>query len=439
MELNDAQRAELEADVVTLCQELIRIPSVNFGEGKGDEKAVAEYVASKLAEVGIESTLYESAPNRVSVVARIQGKDLSRPGLVVNGHLDVVPANAADWSVDPFSGLIKDGCIWGRGAVDMKNMDAMMLAVFRLWARHNYQPERTMVIVFFADEEAGGIYGSRWMAENYPEVFAGCSETISEVGGFSLTLNSGKRVYVIETSQKGIEWMKLTASGVASHGSVINDKNAVTRLADAVAKVGNYKWPQRITKTNELFFRKIAELSGKEYDPSNLQPLLDEVGSMSKMIGATLNNTANPSMLEAGYKANVIPQSASAVVDGRTLPGYEKELLDTVRSLVGEHVTVESLVSDIPLEVEFGGPLVDAMMNAIKSEDPDGIPIPYLLSGGTDNKALAKLGILGYGFSPLKLPADLDFVGLFHGIDERVPIDSLQFGARTLHHFLVHA
>jgi acetylornithine deacetylase/succinyl-diaminopimelate desuccinylase-like protein len=439
MKLNDAQRAELEADVVTLCQELIRIPSVNFGEGKGDEKAVAEYVAAKLAEVGIESKFYESAPNRVSVVARIEGTNPARPGLVVNGHLDVVPANADDWSVDPFSGLIKDGCIWGRGAVDMKNMDAMMLAVFRLWARHNYRPERTIVIVFFADEEAGGIYGSRWMADNHPEVFAGCSETISEVGGFSLTLTSGKRVYVIETSQKGIEWMKLTATGVASHGSVINDKNAVTRLAEAVAKVGNYQWPQRITKTNEIFFRKIAELSGKEFDPNNLQPLLDEVGSMSKMIGATLNNTANPSMLEAGYKANVIPQSASAVVDGRTLPGYESELLDTIKNLVGEHVTVESLVSDIPLEVEFGGALVDAMMDAIKAEDPDGIPIPYLLSGGTDNKALAKLGILGYGFSPLKLPADLDFVGLFHGIDERVPIDSLQFGARTLHHFLVNA
>ncbi|MEY3400397.1 MAG: hypothetical protein RLZZ486_865 [Actinomycetota bacterium] len=437
MELNDAQRQELENDVVTLCQELIRIPSVNFGEGKGDEKAAAEYVAAKLAEVGIASKFYESAPNRVSVVARIEGTDQSRPGLVINGHLDVVPANAADWSVDPFSGVIKDGCIWGRGAVDMKNMDAMMLAVFRLWARHGYKPSRTMVVVFFADEEAGGIYGSRWMAENHPEVFAGCSETISEVGGFSLTLNSGKRVYVIETSQKGIEWMKLTATGVASHGSVINDKNAVTRLADAVAKVGSFKWPQRITKTNELFFKKIAELTGKSYDPNNLQPLLDEVGSMSKMIGATLTNTANPSMLEAGYKANVVPQSASAVVDGRTLPGYESELLDTVKKLVGEHVTVESLVSDIPLEVEFGGPLVDAMMNAIKSEDPEGIPIPYLLSGGTDNKALAKLGILGYGFSPLKLPADLDFV--VHGIDERVPIDSLHFGARTLHQFLVNA
>ena len=439
MKLTDAQRIELEEDVVKLCQELIQIPSVNYGEGKGDEKAAAEYVVAKMKEVGIESKIYESAPNRCSVVARIEGRDKSKPGLVVNGHLDVVPANAADWSVDPFSGAIKDGCIWGRGAVDMKNMDAMILAVIRLWAKHNYQPERTIVIVFFADEEAGGIYGSRWMAEKHPEVFAGCSETVSEVGGFSLTLLSGKRVYAIEASQKGIEWMRLTAEGVAGHGSMVNNANAVTRLSEAIAKIGNYTWPQRITKTSDLFFQKISEISGKPYDKNNLQPLIDEVGPMGKMIGATLCNTTNPTMLEAGYKANVIPQSASAVVDGRTLPGYEKELLDTVRSLVGEHVKVESLVSDIPLEVEFGGPLVDAMIAAIKSEDPDGIPIPYLLSGGTDNKALAKLGIVGYGFSPLKLPPDLDFTGLFHGIDERVPVDSLQFGARTLFHFLVNA
>lgn len=439
MKLTDAQRAELEGDVVTLCQELIRIPSVNYGEGKGDEKAAAEYVVSKLAEVGITSKIYESAPLRTSVVARIEGTDASRRGLVVNGHIDVVPANAADWSVDPFSGVIKDGCVWGRGAVDMKNMVAMMLAVFRLWARHNYRPERTMVVVFFADEEAGGIYGSRWMAENHPEVFAGCSETISEVGGFSVTLKNGKRTYLIETSQKGIEWMKLTATGVASHGSVINRNNAVTKLADAVAKIGNYSWPQRLTKTNEIFFKRIAELSGKTYDPNNLQPLLDEIGTMARMIGATLNNTANPSMLEAGYKANVIPQSATAVVDGRTLPGYEKELLDTVKALVGPDVTVESLVSDIPLEVDFDSPLVEKMIAAINSEDPEGVVIPYLLSGGTDNKALAKLGITGYGFSPLKLPTDIDFTALFHGIDERVPVDSLQFGARTLHHFLVHA
>ena len=439
MKLTDAQINELHDDVVTLCQELIRIPSVNFGEGKGDEQAVAEYVVSKLKEVGIESRIYESAPKRCTVVARIEGTDTSRPGLVVNGHIDVVPANPADWSVDPFSGVIKDGCIWGRGAVDMKNMDAMMLAVFRLWARHGYKPSRTIVIVFFGDEEAGGIYGSGWMAKNHPEVFAGCSETVSEVGGFSVTLKSGKRVYLIETSQKGIEWMKLTATGVASHGSVINSANAVTRLSEAIAKIGNHKWPRRITRTNQIFLTKIAEITGKKFDPDNLEPILEEIGSMSKMFNATLQNTANPSMLEAGYKANVIPQTASAVVDGRTLPGHEAELMETVQSLVGPDVKVERLVSDIPLEVDFAGALVEAMINAIKSEDPEAEVIPYLLSGGTDNKALAKLGITGYGFSPLKLPSDLDFIGLFHGVDERVPIDSLQFGARTLHHFLVNS
>jgi acetylornithine deacetylase/succinyl-diaminopimelate desuccinylase-like protein len=157
------------------------------------------------------------------------------------------------------------------------------------------------------------------------------------------------------------------------------------------------------------------------------------------MLGATLTNTANPSMLEAGYKANVIPQTASAVVDGRTIPGYESELMETIKQLAGEHVLVESIVSDIPLEVDFSGPLVEKMIAAVRSEDPEGIPVPYLMSGGTDNKALAKLGIAGYGFSPLQLPPDLDFLALFHGVDERVPVDSLKFGARALQTFLASA
>jgi len=439
MKLNDAQRLELEADVVQLCQELIQIPSVNFGDGKGDEEAAANYVASKLEEVGIKTKIYQSAPKRCSVVANIEGQDPSLPGLVVHGHIDVVPANAADWSVDPFSGVIKDGCIWGRGAVDMKNMDAMMLGVFRLWARHGFKPERNFVIVFFADEEAGGIFGSRWMAQNHPEVFSNCTEAVSEVGGFSLTLSSGKRIYPIETAEKGIEWMKLTASGLAGHGSMVNTANAVTRLADAVSRIGNYKWPQRMTKTNEAFLRKVAELTGHTYDENNLEPIVKELGSIARMLGATLTNTANPSMLEAGYKANVIPQTASAVVDGRTIPGYESELMETIKQLAGEHVLVESIVSDIPLEVDFSGPLVEKMIAAVKSEDPEGIPVPYLMSGGTDNKALAKLGIAGYGFSPLQLPPDLDFLALFHGVDERVPVDSLKFGARALQTFLASA
>jgi len=431
--------SELEADVVTLCQELIQIPSVNYGEGKGDEEAVAQYVFEKLAEVGIQAKIYESAPKRCSVVAEIAGEESDVPGLIVNGHIDVVPANKDDWSVDPFSGLIQDGAIWGRGAVDMKDMDAMILAVVRLWARHGIKPRRRIVLIFFADEEAGGIYGSRWLTQNHPEIFDNCSETISEVGGFSVTLKSGKRLYLLETSQKGIEWIKLTAKGIASHGSLLNSDNAVTKLSKAVAKLGNFQWPQRITKTNSVLFKKISDLSGIPYDESNLQGLLAELGPAAKMIGATLTNTSNPTMLEAGYKANVIPQSATAVVDCRTIPGFENELLPTIREIIGPDIEVESLVSDIPLEVDFAGELVSKMIESILAEDPDAIVVPYVLSGGTDNKALAKLGITGYGFSPLALPPDIDFMALFHGVDERVPIESLLFGVRALYRFMSRA
>ncbi len=426
----------LEEETVKICQDLIRIPSVNFGEGKGDEKAVAEYIVASLAEVGIEGKIYQSAPNRCNVVANLPGVDPSRPGLVLHGHIDVVPANADDWSVDPFAAEIKDGMIWGRGAVDMKNVDAMILATVRNWARTGYKPPRNIVLVFFADEEAGSTFGSRWMVANHPEVFANCSEAISEVGGFSVTVGDGKRLYFVEAAQKGIHWMKLTANGRAGHGSMMNPENALTRLSEAVAKIGNFEWPQRYTKTVKILFKKIAEATGKTYDENDLRPLLNEIGPTARMIGATLQNTANPTMLEAGYKANVIPGSASAVVDGRFLPGYEDELNATIREIVGPDILVETVTRDIALEVDFQGDLVDAMIAAIIRQDPEGIPVPYTMSGGTDNKALSELGIIGYGFSPLKLPADLDFMALFHGVDERVPIDGLEFGVRVLKDFL---
>ena len=426
----------LEEEVVRICQDLIRIPSVNFGEGRGDERAVAEYVVASLAEVGIESKIYESAPNRCNVIARIEGADSSRPGLVVHGHIDVVPANAQDWSVDPFAAEIKDGMIWGRGAVDMKNVDAMILAIVRKWARIGYKPPRTIVLAFFADEEAGMTFGSRWMASQHPEVFEGCTEAISEVGGFSVTVGDGKRLYFVEAAQKGIHWMKLTATGRAGHGSMMNDENALTALSEAVAKIGKYEWPQRYTSTVKKLFKKIADATGKRYDENDLRPLLSEIGPTARMIGATLQNTANPTMLEAGYKANVIPGSATAVIDGRFLPGYEDELNQTIRSIIGPDIGIETISRDIALEVEFEGDLVDAMCNAILQFDPDGIPVPYLMSGGTDNKALSELGIIGYGFSPLKLPEDLDFMALFHGVDERVPISGLEFGVKVLENFL---
>jgi acetylornithine deacetylase/succinyl-diaminopimelate desuccinylase-like protein len=426
----------LEEEVVKICQDLIRIPSVNYGEGKGDEKAVAEYVVASLAEVGIPAKIYESAPNRCNVIANIEGSDTSRPGLVVHGHIDVVPANAADWSVDPFAAEIRDGMIWGRGAVDMKNVDAMILAIVRKWARTGYKPPRNIVLAFFADEEAGMTFGSRWMAAEHPEVFAGCTEAISEVGGFSVTVGDGKRLYFVEAAQKGIHWMKLTANGRAGHGSMMNDENALTALSEAVAKIGRFSWPQTYTKTVKILFKKIAQATGKPYNEEDLRPLLKEIGPTARMIGATLQNSANPTMLEAGYKANVIPGSASAVIDGRFLPGYEDELNETIRSIIGPDISIETISRDIALEVDFEGDLVDAMCNAITRHDPEGIPVPYLMSGGTDNKALSELGIVGYGFSPLKLPADLDFMALFHGVDERVPISGLEFGVNVLADFL---
>ena len=436
MKLTADQIAQLEEETVSFCQEMIQIPSVNYGEGKGDERLIAEYVARKLSEVGIAAELIESAPNRVNVVAKITGSDITRPGLVLHGHLDVVPADASDWSVDPFSGEIKDGFIWGRGAVDMKDMDAMLLASVRMWQRVGYKPPRNILLIFFADEEASGTYGSRWLVKNRPELFKGYTEAISEVGGFSVTITGDHRLYLIESAQKGIQWLKLSAKGTAGHGSFINTDNAVTKISNAVSRIGSYEWPQVPTKTNKLLFKKIAELTGDTFDPANFKNLLKYLGSAAKMIGATLTNTANPTMLEAGYKANVIPQSASAVVDGRFLPGHESDLVETITKLAGQEIDIEVITRDIALEADFSGSLVEAMCNALAAEDSQAIPVPYLMSGGTDNKALSDLGIIGYGFSPLRLPTDLDFFSLFHGVDERVPIDGLKFGVRVLYEFL---
>jgi acetylornithine deacetylase/succinyl-diaminopimelate desuccinylase-like protein len=436
IQLTASEREELQSDAISICQTLIRIPSVNFGDGRGDEAAVAAKVVELFAEVGIEARIYESAPGRCNVVANISGENPQRSGLVVHGHLDVVPADAKDWSVDPFAAEIRDGMIWGRGAVDMKNTDAMIIAIFRMWARKGIKPPRNIVLAFFADEEAGSLFGSRWMVAHHPEVFAGCSEAVSEVGGFSVTVADNKRLYFIEAAQKGIHWMKLSAEGRAGHGSMMNPENALTRISEAVAKIGNYEWPQRYTKTVKILFKKIAEVTGKNYDEKDLRPLLKEIGPMARMIGATLQNTANPTMLEAGYKANVIPQTASAIIDGRFLPGFEKELDQTIKELIGPDITVTTVTHDISLEVDFEGDLVEAMNRSILEFDPEGIPVPYLMSGGTDNKALSELGIIGYGFSPLKLPPDLDFMALFHGVDERVPIEGLKFGVNVLENFL---
>ncbi len=425
-----------EDEVVEICRDLIRIDSSNYGDSSGPgERAAAEYVAAQLSEVGLEPEVFESEDKRTSLGVRWEGEDTSRPGLLVHGHLDVVPAEASDWTHDPFAGEIVDDCVWGRGAVDMKDMDAMVLATVRQWRREGRKPPRDVVLSFLADEEAGGKLGAHWLVDNHPGQFEGVSEAISEVGGFSFSVGN-ERVYLIETAQKGIRWLKLVAEGRAGHGSMVNDDNAVTALAEAVARVGRHEWPVRMTPTVQRFLEEMADMLGVEVDISDPEPALSKLGNLARIVGATLRNTANPTMLKAGYKHNVIPQSAEAFVDCRFLPGFEDELLATIDELIGPDVRREDLITDIALETSFDGPLVDSMVAALQAEDPGSRAIPYCLSGGTDNKSFSLLGIRGFGFAPLRLPAELDFSGMFHGIDERVPVDSLKFGVRVLDRFL---
>jgi acetylornithine deacetylase/succinyl-diaminopimelate desuccinylase-like protein len=423
-------------EVVEICRELIRIDSSNYGDGSGPgERAAAEYVAAKLSEVGLEPDIFESADRRTSLVVRFEGEDTSRPGLLVHGHLDVVPAEAPDWQHDPFAGEIADDCLWGRGAVDMKDMDAMVLALVRQMRREGRKPPRDLVLCFLADEEAGGRLGAHWMVDNHPDKFEGVSEAISEVGGFSFTIGD-ERVYLIETAQKGIHWLRLVAEGRAGHGSMVNDDNAVTALAEAVGRVGRHEWPMRMTPTVQQFLEQMGDALGIEVDIADPEPALAKLGNLARIVGATLRNTANPTFLKAGYKHNVIPQSAEAFVDCRFLPGFEDELLATIDELIGPDVRRETVIQDIAYETTFDGALVDAMLAALQAEDPGSRAVPYCLSGGTDNKSFSLLGIRGFGFAPLRLPADLDFSGMFHGIDERVPLDSLKFGVRVLDRFL---
>ncbi|MGW0767958.1 M20/M25/M40 family metallo-hydrolase [Streptomyces sp. NPDC002676] len=426
-----------EDEVVDLCRELIRFDTSNYGDhsGPGERKA-AEYVAEKLAEVGLEPEIFESHPGRASTVARIEGEDPSRPALLIHGHLDVVPANADDWTHHPFSGEVTDGCVWGRGAVDMKDMDAMTLAVVRDRLRSGRRPPRDIVVAFLADEEAGGTYGARYLVDNHPGLFEGVTEAISEVGGFSFTVNDQRRLYLIQTAEKGMHWMKLTVAGTAGHGSMIHRDNAITELSEAVARVGRHKFPVRVTKTTRAFLDELGDALGTELDPEDMESTLARLGGIAKLIGATLSNTANPTQLNAGYKVNVIPGEASAHIDGRFLPGHEEEFLGELDRLLGPHVRREDVHSDKALETSFDGDLVQAMQSALLAEDPTAKAVPYMLSGGTDAKSFDDLGIRGFGFAPLKLPPELDFAGMFHGVDERVPVDGLKFGVRVLDRFI---
>ncbi|MEV6126106.1 M20/M25/M40 family metallo-hydrolase [Streptomyces violaceusniger] len=436
----DAQTLD---EVVRFTSELIRIDTTNRGGGDCSERPAAEYVAEMLGDVEIEPTLLERSPGRTNVVARIEGTDPSAPALLVHGHLDVVPAEPADWTVHPFSGEVRDGVVWGRGAIDMKNMDAMVLAVVRAWARTGVRPRRDIVLAFTADEEDSAAWGSGFLAERHADLFEGCTEGISESGAFTFHTGPGARIYPIGAGERGTAWLKLTAHGRAGHGSKVNRDNAVSRLAAAVARIGEYRWPVRLTPTVQAALTELAALQGIPADMDaadfDVDALLAKLGPAAALIEPTVRNSANPTVLEAGYKVNVIPGSATAYVDGRMLPGGEDEFHDTLDRLTGPDVEWEFHHRERPLEAPIDTPTYRAMRAAVEHFDPGAHAVPYCMSGGTDAKQFSQLGIAGYGFSPLRLPEGFDYQALYHAVDERVPVEALHFGVRVLDHFLRRA
>ncbi len=432
-------------EVVDLVSALIRFDTSNTGDPattKGEAEC-AHWVAEQLQEVGYQTEYVEAgAPGRGNVFARLPGADPSRGALMIHGHLDVVPAEPADWSVHPFSGAVKDGYVWGRGAVDMKDMVGMAIAVARHFKRSGIVPPRELVFAFVSDEEHGGTYGANWLVDKRPDLFEGVTEAIGEVGGFSLTVprkdGGERRLYLIETAEKGLSWMRLTARGRAGHGSMVHDDNAVTAIAGAVDRLGRHQFPLVLNPAVEQFLTAVAEETGYDFDVNSpdLDGTIAKLGGVARIVSATLRDTANPTMLKAGYKANVIPASAEAVIDCRVLPGRKEAFEREVDELIGPDVT-RSWERDLPsYETTFDGDLVDAMNAAILALDPEARTVPYMLSGGTDAKSFQRLGIRCFGFAPLRLPPELDFAALFHGVDERVPVDALQFGAGVLEHFL---
>ncbi|WP_433604491.1 M20/M25/M40 family metallo-hydrolase [Dactylosporangium sp. CA-139114] len=425
------------SEVVELARALVRYDTTNTSDdgASGNERAAAEFVAERLADAGFQPVYLEAAPKRGNVVVRLPGADPQRGALLVHGHLDVVPADASEWSVPPFAGEIRDGYLWGRGAIDMKHMVAMALSVARKFKRDNVVPPRDIVFAFVADEEAGGRQGAGFLVDQHRELFDGVTEAVSEVGGFSYTVRDDVRAYLVETAEKGVMWLRLKVRGTPGHGSMLHTDNPVAKLTTALARLEAHEFPTVLHPAVREFLSGVSELTGVPFDADDPQSAIARLGSLSRMIGATLRDTANTTMLKAGYKANVVPSIAEATVDGRMLPGREREFERELAAVLGPDVEMDWDLLP-PVETTFDGRLVDAMAAAIEAEDPGARLLPYMLSAGTDAKSFQRLGIRHFGFAPLRLPPDLDFTALFHGIDERVPLDGLEFGERVLERLL---
>ena len=443
-------------EVVAHLRALIRIPSVNPPESgtdlaagrdpSGGETLAARYSAEVLAAAGIHAEVLETAPGRGSCFARLPATIPDpEPPLVLLSHVDVVPVEAPAWSRDPFSADLVDGVVWGRGAVDMKQMVAMELGVMLALVREAGPRHRDVVFASVADEEAGGRFGAQhWVAER-PDLFSGrdgrpAVAAINEVGGYSMTVG-GRRVYAIQVAEKGIVWTRVSATGTPGHGSMPHADNPTAKLAAAITRLAGAPRDARLLPVVRDFLAALgleavvraAEAGDEAAIAAALEvSVADPV--LRRSLDAMLRDTVTPTVIRVGQKMNVIPGAGFAEVDVRTLPGTDQDaFLESLAALAGPEVSVESVISMPPIEWPADAPIVRLMADALRRADPDGSPAPMMITPGTDAKSLARLGIPTYGFAPLRLDPETPFLSLFHAHDERVPVSALRFGLPVLH------
>jgi acetylornithine deacetylase/succinyl-diaminopimelate desuccinylase-like protein len=419
-----------------LCARLIRFDTSNRGGGDAEgERDIAEHVAALLDAAGAGPRLLERTPRRSNVVGRVPGRDPSLPAVLVQAHLDVVPADPADWAVPPFAGEIRDGYVWGRGAVDMKDTCAKVLTVLRDWAVQGRRPARDVVVAFVADEEDMGEDGAHWLVEQHAELFEGCAVAVSETGAFTHHVD-GVRLYPVATAERGTAHLRLTARGRAGHASRRNDDNPVIRLVAALHRLATHRWPVHLTPAVRAFLTQTAAALGVDVDMADVDGSLAKLGAAAALAEPTVRASTTPTMLEAGYKVNVVPAQAQAQVDVRTLPGIEDDVLAVIDELLGEGITREFVGHQPPVQAPIESPWFTAMADAVRAVDREAVVVPYCMGGGTDAKAFTELGIDCYGFAPLWVPADFDYRAMAHGVDERVPVTGLGFGVQVMDHFL---
>lgn len=432
-------------DVVSLLQTLLRFDTTNRAPGDAEgELEAAVWIHDQLKLVGFEPMLLarDDAPHRANVVVRIAGTDPTLEGVLVHGHLDVVPAEAEQWSFDPFGGAVDDGYVTGRGAMDMKDMCAMTLSVLLDWAATGNRPRRDVVVAFVADEETDGAYGAQWLVNEHPELFAGVALGIGESGGV-IEEHAGAegpvRLARIAAGERGTLHLRLAANGHSGHASRPADDNAVLALVDALHRIGHHEWPLHVSPLVRAQLEQTAAALGVAADLSSDDGVLRtiaDLGDAADVAMFTVRASTTPTVVRAGYKVNVVPGLAEAEVDVRCPPGFEDELLGALPELIGDGVTFEHSVREPSVQAPSDGPWLDAMAASIRQVDPDAVVVPGCLGGGTDAKAFSTLGIACYGFAPATVDPDGRRRSGIHGVDERVPISSLEGGQRILAHFL---